>query len=291
MTDLSKTKDLLEKFQILPRQSLGQNFLVAESSIKKIIELSHLSSDDQVLEIGPGCGALTGPMLDLVDELTAYEIDSRLIGLLQERFSDHENFRLHQADILQVNLHKEMVGRNALKLVANLPYYISSACIEKVICELPYIKSLSLMLQKEAADRLTLKENQSRYGVTAILLRLFGRVEGSFKLGPNSFYPRPKVQSQVLFIQADPNSYFKKRLAQDPDFQVDDFRKFLVNAFAMRRKTLVNNLKAAYPDLQPDLFTYILAELGIQDRQRPEEIAPEKFWQLFDSVAEYVSNY
>lgn len=289
MSGLVETKKLLEKFQILPRQSLGQNFLVDDRSVGKIIALSQLEPTDRIIEIGPGCGSITGPMLDIVDQVTAYEIDGRLVNLLEKHFADKANFRLCQGDFLKADLAEQFSGQADLKLVANLPYYISSACIEKVICELPMTKSLSLMLQKEAADRLTLDENHSRYGITAILLSLYGRIQASFKLGPNAFYPRPKVQSQVLFIQADPSSCFRKKLAEDPNFKISTFREFLTKAFAMRRKTLINNLKAGYPKVDSDIFVQVLDQVHIQLKQRPEEVTAEKFWQLFDSVAEYVS--
>ncbi len=275
-------KFLLAKYQIKAKQSLGQNFLISEKIIREIIESAAPDGQDCILEIGPGMGALTRYLADRADTVFAVEIDRRLVQILKQEFSDQANLHIIENDILKQDLSALLTGREQVKVVANLPYYISSQIIEKLVCELPFAQSYTLMLQKEAAERICLTENDSRYGVTAILLRLFGTAKTKLKVPAHCFYPGPKISSLVLSIEN--SGFFAKELEALPaGFELAQFKQFLELGFSSRRKTLLNNLKQNMEN--PALLIEILERLGIPRESRAEQISPEKFWQLYRTVA------
>lgn len=291
MMDLNQTKKILSDYNILPRQSLGQNFLVSHETVKEIITASEIQTKDQVIEVGPGLGALTEAMLKLGCQVYAYEIDHRLITVLEDRLHNYKNFHLQEEDILKVNLKSDFANKESLKVIANLPYYITSEIIEKMICELPDCQSMSFMVQKEAAQRITLTANDSRYGPTAILVNLYGHINKRINVGASHFYPRPKINSQVLFIKKNQNSLLHQRPKLNANLSVSDFKNFLNQSFAMRRKTLLNNLKRCFNNfLSKEEIKNILQKNKLSISARPQQITPEKFWQLYESMANYISS-
>lgn len=289
MPNLRKTKEILNEYKVLPKKSLGQNFLVSEKIIQKIIVANNLSKLDHVLEIGPGIGALTEPLLQKVKQVDAYEIDQNMISILKNTLKEYDNLNLYHEDILKVDLLSQYQTYTQIKIIANLPYYITTKIIEKIICELPNCDSLCLMMQKEAAERIQLTENQSKYGITAILVKLFGGITQKIDVNASNFYPRPKVNSQVLFITQSKDSVFNKQLQINPEFNILDFKLFLEKSFSMRRKTLINNWrKVDSPDIISNLENE-LEKLELNSFIRPEQISPEKFWQLYLNMANYRS--
>lgn len=285
MLDISATKKILNDFNILPRQSLGQNFLISKSIVQRIIEISELSKQSHVLEIGPGLGALTSVLLEHVAKVSAYEIDHQMIEVLEQRLSDKFNLALYHQNILQVDLHALYAEERNFQVVANLPYYISAEITEKLLTEVPNALSMTLMLQKEAVERISLEPNNSRYGPTAILIQLYGRITEKIKVASSCFYPQPGVSSQIIKITRDPESVLFSNLNNTNLFE---FKQFLKQCFAQRRKTIRNNFKNS---LRPKLSAQALSEierLNIVDfESRPEQITAKKFWQLYQSVANY----
>ena len=285
MLDLSTTKLILNNFKITPRQSLGQNFLISESIVRRIIGISDLSKESHVLEIGPGLGTLTSALLESAAKVSAYEIDKQLIEVLKQRFSNNRKLALYHQNILQVDLYTLYSKQSNLQVVANLPYYISAEIIEKLLTEVPNALSMTLMLQKEAVERISLSPNDSRYCPTAILIQLYGRITEKIKVSPSCFYPRPSVNSQIIKITRNPESIlFLRRSNTD----LLEFKQFLKQCFAQRRKTIRNNLKN---NLTPKLSAQVLRKiekLNIVDLDlRPEQITSKKFWQLYQTVANY----
>ncbi len=283
--NLSDTKNILNAFSILPRHSLGQNFLVSENIAESIVSFSHISPKDNVIEIGPGIGALTEKIIAEDAMLTVYEIDHRMVEVLQSRFDSCKNLNIIESDILKIDLWQTYQTKSEIKIIANLPYYITSEIVEKLICEIPHSQSMCLMMQKEAAERLLLRPNDSRYGITAVLLALYGRVNHKLRVSADKFFPRPKVHSQVLYIENTADNCFVEFAKKNPDFQVAHFKMFLEKAFSMRRKTLYNNLRSQYPDLTAENIQSFLEKAGIDQKKRPEQIEPEVFWKLFLSMA------
>ncbi|HHU53460.1 MAG TPA: ribosomal RNA small subunit methyltransferase A [Clostridiaceae bacterium] len=286
MLDLTATKKILSDFNILPRQSLGQNFLISKSILRRIIEISDISDQSHVLEIGPGLGTLTSALLKCAARVSAYEIDKQMIAVIEQRLKDKMNLALYQQDILQVNLRKLYAEESNLQIVANLPYYISTEIIEKLLIEVPNAESMTLMLQKEAAERISLGPNNSRYGPTAILLKLYGKITDRVRVAPSCFYPQPKVSSQVIKIKRHPQSVlFSTRVKID----LFRFNFFLQQCFAQRRKTIRNNLNNYFKNELLDQITDKIEQSDIVDlKLRPEQIPAEKFWQLYQSVANYI---
>jgi len=287
MQNLKQTQAILEQYKVLPKKSLGQNFLISERIIKKVIEINNLTKTDHILEIGPGIGALTKPLLENAKQVDAYEIDKRMITILQDQLASFSNLNLFQADILEVNLGYLYSEISTLKIIANLPYYITSKIVEKLICELPDCNTFCLMMQKEAADRILLRENHAKYGVTAILLALFGQVVYKFDVPANCFYPRPKVKSRVLLIKRNPNSVFFQHFHKNSENQILDFKQFLEISFSMRRKTLLNNWKKSEYSAQTSVLEQVLNKLEIDQKTRPEQISPEEFWKIYLNMADY----
>jgi len=285
MLDISATKKILNDFNILPRQSLGQNFLISKSIVQRIIEISDLSKQSHVLEIGPGLGALTSVLLEHVAKVSAYEIDHQMIEVLEQRLSDKFNLALYHQNILQVDLHALYAEERNFQVVANLPYYISAEITEKLLTEVPNALSMTLMLQKEAVERISLEPNNSRYGPTAILIQLYGRITEKIKVASSCFYPQPGVSSQIIKITRDPESVLFSNLNNTNLFE---FKQFLKQCFAQRRKTIRNNFKNS---LRPKLSAQALSEIErlniIDFESRPEQITAKKFWQLYQSVANY----
>ncbi len=282
--NLAETKHILERFSILPRHSLGQNFLVSDEISRQIVNLSAIEPQDTVIEIGPGIGALTEKIVASSKQAIVYEIDHRMVEVLESRFSN-EKLVIVENDILKEDLSEQFKARESVKVIANLPYYITSEIIEKLICEVPHSQSMCLMMQKEAAERLLIKENDSRFGVTAILISLYGGVKQKVKVTADKFYPRPKVHSVVLYIENDSDNCFMEYQKQNPDFQISHFKDFLQNAFSMRRKTLFNNLRKNYPEWSVQEIELILQKHEISLKSRPEQIPAKAFWKLYLSMA------
>ncbi len=209
------------------KKNLGQHFLKDKNIAQNIVESLRANNVSKVLEIGPGLGALTSALLETGAKVIAYEIDRKMIQVLEDRFSKHKNLFLDQQDILKVNLASQFTGTKNLKIIANLPYYISAEIIEKLICELPFAQSMTLMLQKEAIERITLKPNDSRYGPTAILIALYGKIKDKIRVPANCFFPRPKINSQVILIEQDENSLLTEKRNNDQTLDLVSFNQFL----------------------------------------------------------------
>jgi 16S rRNA (adenine1518-N6/adenine1519-N6)-dimethyltransferase len=263
------------------KKSLGQNFLHDEGILRRIADAAKIESGDTVVEIGPGLGALTKQLLkkDLA-KLIAYEVDERAIELLQKEFVD-PRFELRHEDILQADL--TTISNDKLRVVGNIPYYITSPIIFKLIDDRQYIKDALLLVQLEVAERLTAEPRTKAYGIPTVLTNFFGEVTSLFKVKAGSFRPAPKVDSAVIHINFE-RGYFQRNNLVIPDSLVmKDFQKFIRNVFGMRRKTLRNNLKA---------FVSEESIAGIENNEsltvylgkRPEELTISDFLNIYTSI-------
>ncbi len=272
------TLALLNRFNIQPTRSLGQNFLTDDLAISRICDLADLSGQDLVIEIGPGIGSLTRELAHRAGRIVALEIDRHVMPALTHNLDGLTNCLIRQADALSIHLPDLTDGwSGSVKLVANLPYYITTPLMVKILCELPTCQTVVLMIQREAAGRVLAAPGGKQYGPLAILVACYGRASREMVVPAASFYPRPGVDSCVIRINTD------RRM------QIDawpDFHRFLENCFTQRRKTLMNSLKTAgwASERQKKLLQW-LATCGLAADIRAEMLSPEQFVDLYHHLS------
>lgn len=262
-----------------PLKSLGQNFLVDRNIIDKIIGCAHIGPDDALLEIGPGRGALTQQLAQRAARLVAVEYDHALARTLAERYRDTPRVTIVDGDILAIDLAGALGDHpGCWKVVANLPYNISSPVLFRLLEQRARFSRLVLMLQKEVGDRLVASAGSADYGVTTLLLGLWFDMRREFIVPPACFHPRPKVDSVVVSFVPLP----KPRVEVGSE---EMFRRLVKGAFAMRRKTLFNCLKAAEV-AGPQKLAGILDACGIDGGRRGETLSLEEFASLSRRLAQ-----
>jgi 16S rRNA (adenine1518-N6/adenine1519-N6)-dimethyltransferase len=255
---------------IRPIKSLGQNFLKDPHYLNRIAEAAQVGPDDQVLEIGPGLGHLTTVLITRAKKVLAIEVDDRLIPHLHDKFSACRNFELIHADALKYDYGSLS---NRWKVVANLPYYISTPIIQKLIVHCDKFISLTLMLQKEVAERIASPPGGKEYGYLSVLVQFYTIPNIQFKVPPGAFTPNPEVDSYVITLT----------LRDQPAVMVKDeafFIRVIKAAFSQRRKTLRNSLKQL--GAPNDRMDAIFDSIGIDLGRRAETLSVEEFGKLAD---------
>ncbi|MBA2648341.1 MAG: 16S rRNA (adenine(1518)-N(6)/adenine(1519)-N(6))-dimethyltransferase RsmA [Legionella sp.] len=248
-----------------PRKRFGQNFLQNQQIIHEIIQAIHPQSSDKVIEIGPGLGALTLPLLRSLKKLTAIEIDRDLLEHLKNLELPPSSGQLQLLSADALTLDYSQFGGN-LRIVGNLPYNISTPLMLRLLKYTPFIEDMYFMLQKEVVDRMAAVPGTKAYGRLSVMLQYHCEVNFLFTVPPESFMPAPKVNSamvQLVPYQQSPYDHVG----------VDNLEKLVAQAFAMRRKTLFNNLKGHISAEQ-------LHQLGIDGNKRPEQISIKEYVQL-----------
>jgi len=232
------------------KKSLGQNFLEDERVVERIVGALGPRNDETIIEIGPGRGALTSRLLERAGRLVAIELDRYLVSLLRERFGTNENFQIIEGDALNADL-CALVGPGVrARVVANLPYYISTAILQRLIEQRECISEMILMLQREVVERITAPPSSSERGYLSVMVEAYASAETLFDVSPGSFRPVPKVWSTVVRLSMRP------RMA----VEIEDealFRQLVSASFAQRRKTILNNMRAA-----PDALRLRVEEAG-----------------------------
>lgn len=252
------------------KKSLGQNFLIDKNVRNKIIEQCNLNRNDVVLEIGPGRGEITHLLLDKVKEVRAVEIDSGLCEVLRKQFSAYQNFKLFNRDILKVDLTDLLNSSEKLKVIGNLPYYISTPIITKLIEHRKYIDTIFLTLQKELGLRLAAKPHSKDYSAFSCYLQFYTEPEMFFSIKNTSFWPKPKVDSCFMRI----------KILSKPKVKVKDeesFFKVIRLSFRMRRKLLKNNLATIYSQ---EKVEEVFKKLKIAPNLRAEDLSLKDFAKL-----------
>lgn len=283
LMDRHEAEALLKQFGISPKRSLGQSFLVDPKVIESVTKQAELTREDQVIEIGPGLGALTKELSEKAGRVIAIEIDQRLIPVLEHVLEHEQNTIIYHQDALKVNLNQYSEDWNGSTLVVgSLPYYATTPLIEKVICELPKSRRLVFIMQKEAVDRILSKPGSKTYGPTSVLIALYGTAKQSTMVSPHSFWPQPHVLSQVLIIDrlSKPQSDSDvKPVALPVDVSLRfSFLHFLRQCFSQRRKKLIHTLPTR-PDQSAEA---LLTQCGLSPDIRPEQVAPESYRLLFE---------
>jgi 16S rRNA (adenine1518-N6/adenine1519-N6)-dimethyltransferase len=267
----------LRESEFRPRKRLGQNFLVHEHVLEAIVDLLALKTDDLVLEIGPGLGALTRRLVDRAGGVWAVEVDPFLTRRLQQSdLTTNRKFHLISGDILEVPL-AEILPKQKIKLIGNLPYSISTPVLFRVLELRDYFSSIVLMLQKEVADRIASAPGTKAYGTLSVWCQIHGQVIHKIQVSPEAFFPRPKVRSTVLKVDLYPQP-------RVPPEEMTVLRGLLRAAFGQRRKTLGNVigkwLKAGRAEIEG-----FLRSQNIDPQRRGETLSIENFIDLTHALA------
>ena len=281
----NETKFILKKYGIHANKSLGQNFLINEEVINQIIEKAEIDENDLVIEIGPGLGTLTSRLLEKAGKVICVELDDRMITILNDRFKLYNNFELIHDDILKVDLNKiinenllENNNINKIKIVANLPYYITTPIIMKLLEEKLNITSITVMIQKEVADRLIAVPGEKNAGAITYSVYYYAEAEKVLDVANNSFIPEPSVTSTVI----------KLNIRKEPVIQINDEKlmfKIIKQAFMQRRKTLANALSNMDIFKSKEEIVKVLEDLNINTKVRGEALTIEQLHNyIFEDV-------
>ena len=274
------TRALLEAYGLATKHSLGQNFLVNNHVIEKIMDLAELGEKDRVLEVGPGIGTLTLALLADAGHVVSVEMDRELEPVLSAHAAAHPNFSFIMGDALRVTPDQiaEAVGGEPDVLVANLPYNVAATVILRYLQEVPSLRRLVVMVQAEVADRICAGPGNRTYGAYTAKLALLARVTGRFEVGPGNFMPPPHVDSAVVRIDRAPLVDAAR---------VAEVSAVIDTAFAQRRKTIRNSMSAS--GFSRDALDAAFAETGIQPTCRAETLAPADFVRLAGALTQIAS--
>ena len=280
---LEETKSIMKKYGIRANKSLGQNFLISNEVVEKIINASDIKENDMVIEIGPGLGTLTKFLLQKAKKVLCVELDKKMIKILNDRFSDCNNFELINEDILKVNL-KKIIEDNKkteqianVKIVANLPYYITTPIIMKLLEEKLDIESITVMIQKEVADRLIEIPGGKNTGAITYTVYYYCESEKIIEVPNNSFIPEPDVTSEVIKMNLRKESAVK---IQEPKIMF----MIIKSAFMQRRKTLLNALTNTKVFINKNEGLNILKKLNLNENIRAEELSIQDFANIAKAI-------
>ena len=284
-SSLEETKFILKKYNITANKKLGQNFLISDEVINEIINASEVNKTDLVIEIGPGLGTLTSKLLEKAGKVIAIELDTKMLKILQDRFFLYKNFVLLNADVLKVDLNTliaENKGElNNVKIVANLPYYITTPIIMKLLEEKIPVDSITVMVQKEVADRLTALPGEKLSGAITYTVNYYAEASKIIFVDRNNFIPAPEVDSEVI----------KLKIRQEPAVNVKNeevFFRLIKESFSHRRKTLVNGLENSGMFKDKEQIKQLLEKMNLETNVRGENLSINQFAELSNLIAESI---
>ncbi|MBJ7695249.1 16S rRNA (adenine(1518)-N(6)/adenine(1519)-N(6))-dimethyltransferase [Weissella confusa] len=279
-----RTQAIMNQFGINTKKSLGQNFLTDINILKNIVAAGDVKDTDNVVEIGPGIGALTEQLARAAKQVVAFEIDDRLIPVLDHTMAPYDNVTIVHNDILKVNLEKEFAKQFAdttapLKLVANLPYYITTPILMQVLQSGIHFDNIVVMMQKEVADRLSAEPGTKDYGSLTLAVQYRMNAKLAFTVSRTAFVPNPNVDSAIISLTP------REPLAVQPRDEKQLFELFKIG-FVMRRKTLWNNLTTAFGkgEAMQAKLTAALEAIDLDPRTRAEKLSLERFIELHNAL-------
>lgn len=274
------TKHILKSFNIHMSKKLGQNFLIDEGIVRGIVEAAEIEPGEKVLEIGPGIGTLTQGVAEAGAEVVAVELDKKLPAILAETLAGYDNVKIVPGDILKVNI-PEIMGEGTFKVVANLPYYITTPIIMALLEQHLPITKLVTMVQKEVALRMVAQPGKKDYGALSVAVQYYTEPKIMLDVPPKSFIPAPEVDSVVICCQVR---------SKAPVDVIDEkmFFRVVKAAFGQRRKTLNNALKAMGVD--KTIVQDILEAAGIDGVRRGETLSLAEFAKIADAVSQSETN-
>lgn len=280
IANINETKAIIAKYGFSFQKRFGQNFLVDRNIIEHILDGAAITEDDVVLEIGPGIGSLTQAIAERAKKVIAVEIDKKLIPMLEETMSAYENIRIINEDILKLNINAliEEEGIEGIKVVANLPYYITTPIIMNLLEKDIPVESITVMVQKEVADRMNAQPGVKSYGSLSLATGFYAETELVTMVAPGCFIPQPKVESAVIKLT--------KRLVKPVDVEDEALMfKIIRGAFAQRRKTMVNSLfNSNATDLSKESILKALEALKMDPRIRGEALNLAEFAAFTNQV-------
>lgn len=280
---LEDTQFIMKKYKIRANKALGQNFLINQQVVDNIVESSQITKEDLVIEIGPGLGTLTKELLERAGKVICIELDKKMIKILMDRFSLYENFEIIHGDVLQIRLNKiikeekEKNGFQSAKIVANLPYYITTPIIMKLLEDRLDLESITVMIQKEVADRLIAIPGERETGAITYSVYYYATAEGIMEVPNDSFIPEPEVTSKVI----------KLTLRKEPPVEVKSrgvMFRIIKSAFMQRRKTLLNALTNTKVFMSKEEGLRILKELHLDENVRAEKLTLQDFAEITNKI-------
>ncbi|WP_312060856.1 16S rRNA (adenine(1518)-N(6)/adenine(1519)-N(6))-dimethyltransferase RsmA [Anaerotignum sp.] len=277
----SKTKQIIEENHFTFKKNFGQNFLIDSNILDNISQCADITKEDCVLEIGPGIGSLTQVLAENAREVVAVEIDKTLIPILEQTLTGYENVVILNQDILKTDIDAIIAEKNngrPIKVVANLPYYITTPIIMDLLEKERHIDSITVMVQKEVAERMQAGPKEKEYGALSIAVQYYCDANLDMIVQPSCFMPRPKVASAVITLKVLPE---RKVITKDEDL----FFHLVKCAFGQRRKTLLNSLyNQGDLNLSKEELTAIITSLGWDERIRGEALPIQDFAILTDAI-------
>ncbi|MFZ2398542.1 MAG: 16S rRNA (adenine(1518)-N(6)/adenine(1519)-N(6))-dimethyltransferase RsmA [Smithella sp.] len=275
-------KEIIRRYEIRPRKNLGQSFLIDQGIIRQIADTAQVTKNDIIVEIGAGIGVLTEALAQNAAKLIAVEVDNKLVGVLKDKLLKYNNVEIYSGDILKFDF-GTITGneQQKIKVIGNIPYNISSPVLFRLLSFRKVIDSFVIMLQKEVVQRLIAVPGGKDYGVPSVILQMFAMVEKILDVPANCFHPVPKVESSVMkgFFLDNP----VVELANE-----DFFIKLVRDAFAQRRKMLINNLKKSklLEEFSESFLKESLEMAGIDGQRRSETLSIKEFGYLSNILKE-----
>ncbi|GAB2026679.1 16S rRNA (adenine(1518)-N(6)/adenine(1519)-N(6))-dimethyltransferase RsmA [Lactovum odontotermitis] len=281
IANIIRTQDILRRHDFFIKKKFGQNFLTDGNILSKIVQTAEINKETNVIEIGPGIGALTQYLLEDAAEVMAFEIDNSLIPILQETLASYDNLQLVNADVLKIDMNDYTAKFSnpdlPVKVVANLPYYITTPILMHLIKSKIPFERFVVMMQKEVADRIAAQPGTKAYGSLSIAVQLYMEAQLAFDVSRNVFVPAPNVDSAILKMIRRPQPLIELK---DEDF----FFKVVKIAFAHRRKTLMNNLMQGFGKDKKEQIEKLLNQTEISPTVRAEALSIADFGALSDAL-------
>lgn len=284
MNTLKETKSILNKYGLKANKRFGQNFLVDDNILNNIVEVSNIKQNELITEIGPGLGNLTNYILSNATYSLLIEVDNNMIKVINDRFKDYDNYTLISQDILKVNIDEEILKieeKNKIKftnvkVVANLPYYITTPIIFKLLQDSKRISEVIVMVQKEVAQRMVAQSNTKDYGILTLMVQYLSDASIAFLVPKESFIPAPNVTSAIIVLKKN-----KKYKVKNEEV----FIKLVHCAFAQRRKTMINSLFSTnFKNLSKEELNILFEKLDIDKNVRAEQLDINDFIRICDML-------
>lgn len=273
IASINKTKELLQKYDLQAKKKFGQNFLIDSNVVKKIVACASIDKNTTVIEIGPGLGSMTELLCESAKKVICFEIDHDMVNILTNEL-DCNNLEIIESDFLKIDLNNYIKENNRVIVVSNLPYYVTTPIITKIL-EDDIVSEIYVMVQDEVADRFVGLPGNKDYGSITVLINYYSDAKYEFKVSRNCFYPSPNVDSAIVSMKKSKKDYSLNNES--------NFLKFVQDIFSMRRKTLINNIINKYP-IKREKIEAILKEIGLDTNIRSENLNLDKIVKLYKKL-------
>lgn len=277
ISNKNTTIEILNRYGLFAKKKFGQNFLIDSNIVKKIVTTANIDKETGVIEIGPGIGGMTEVLAMNAGKVLCYEIDEDMVKILSDVITN-DNVKVINKDFLKVDILEDLTyfkDMEKIVVVSNLPYYITTPIIFKLLDHSDIISAMYFMVQKEVCTRLTAEEGNKDYGSLSVLIKLNGAAKQEFIVTRNCFYPAPNVDSAIVSIKVNQND---SSLKNDPNFL-----KFVQNIFEQKRKTLYNNVSNKY-GVTKEKFNECVNELGLSESVRAEKLSLDKIIKIYEML-------